>query len=262
MLWNVGFLPRLFHDGRAATLEDQAAGPLFSPGEMANTAAQLERTLNAIPAYRPLFAQAFGLRPDEPVTTALVVRALAAFEGTLVSFNSRYDQYIRGDAGALNAAELHGYELFHSFKTRCAVCHAPPLFTDGELTVIGAPEPDGVPFDRGAEAVAGDSTLRGAFRNPSLRNIELTAPYMHSGAHATLEEAVRFYSDEPGSHVPAGERVLLSWLMFSGAPVLSDAEVDALVAFLRTLTDESAQPQVPARVPSGLPVLDGEAGRG
>jgi len=253
-LWNVGFLRRLFWDGRARTLEEQAAGPMFAAQEMGTTPGRLEAALNGNAIYRALFAETFALEDGAPITTALVTRALAAFQGSLVSFDSRYDRFMRGDPDALDQRERRGYELFHSFATRCANCHSPPLFTNHELMAIGAPEAEGAPFDAGAGA-GGDVTLHGAFRTPPLRNIARTAPYMHSGAHATLKEVVRFYFDPPGSALPHGERVLVHWLMPSAGVRLDDADVEALVAFLGALTDESRSPPVPARVPSGLPVV-------
>ncbi len=254
-LWNVGFLPRLFWDGRARTLEQQATGPLFAPDEMAATPAGLEAVLNGNAIWRRLFGEAFGLAADARITTGLVLEALVAFQGTLVSFDSRYDRYMAGHDAAFDAREHRGYELFHSFRTRCAHCHAPPLFTDGEVVAIGVPEPPGKAFDPGAAGVSGDSTLHGAFRTPTVRNVLRTSPYMHSGAHVSLADAVRFYSEPPGSKIPPGEHVLLHWLMIEGAPTLSDTEIDDLVAFMGALTDETSMPRIPERVPSGLPVV-------
>lgn len=254
-LWNAGFLRRLFLDGRAASLEQQAAGPLFAADEMANTPEQLERTLGAVPAYQALFATAFGTDRRGGVTVERVLLALTAFQSTLISLDSRYDRYMHGDDAALDAHELRGLDLFHSFATRCAHCHKPPLFTDQEFAVIGAPEGPGTPFDPGVAALTGDGMLRGAFRTPSVRNATRTAPFMHSGGHATLTEAVRFYFEEPGTQVPPEEHILLHWLMLSGGPRLSESDLDALTAFIETLTDETAAPAVPRAVPSGLPVV-------
>lgn len=253
-LWNVAFLNRLFLDGRARSLEQQAVGPLFTRDEMANSPGQLERDLNGSSEYRRLFREAYGLDRGAPVTTDLVIRSLVAFESSLISLNSPYDRYIQGDDEALNAQEKRGFELFHSFATRCAHCHTPPLFTDDELAVIGAPDAAGQPFDAGAGSVTGDVTLRGAFRTPSLRNIARTAPYMHSGALEDLRAAVEFYNKKPGHAVPAGQRVLLHWLMSFDGPRLGKEDILALVAFLESLTDESLMPEIPGRVPSGLPV--------
>jgi len=254
-LWNVGFMEPLFWDGRAGTLEAQAEGPLFAPEEMANTPAALLATLNAIPAYRALFTQAFGPAAGEPVDLARVTGALTAFQASLVSFNSRYDRYAHGDEDALNAQEQRGHALFRSFVIRCSQCHTPPLFSNRQLAVIGAPDAAGAPFDPGAGAFSADPAQRGAFRVPSLRNIALTAPYMHAGVFQDLNAVVEFYNDRRGHAVPASESLHIHWHIPLHGPTLSAQEVGDLVAFLHALTDTSMTPPIPAQVPSGLAVV-------
>lgn len=178
--------------------------------------------------------------------------ALTAFEASLISLNSRYDHYAHGSARALNADEIAGLNVFRSFVARCAECHTPPLFTNQQIAVIGTPEPEGLARDVGAAKPFEDETMRGGFRVPSLRNIELTAPYMHSGRFPTLEEAAAFYTKGRGHAVPKGEDLKIHWHIWE--PDLTDQEVQQIAAFLRTLTDESFKPDVPARVPSGLPI--------
>ncbi len=253
-LWNIGFADKLFVDGRAPNLQEQAMGPLFSPDEMAANPQDMMARLAAIPAYEALFLEAFG--EGEPVITlGRVLDAIAAFQSTLVSFDSPYDRYTLGDRTALSDAQQRGHDLFHSFMTRCANCHVPPLFSDNQLVVIGAREPPGKAFDPGAGAVTDDPTLHGAFRTPQLRNVALTAPYMHSGGEATLREAVAFYNEKRGHAVPEGEPVLIHWLIFADGRLLSDRQVDDLTAFLHALNDQSAMPELPLAVPSGLPVV-------
>ena len=250
-LWNVGFLQRFFWDGRAHSLEEQVQGPLYGATEMGTTQARLATTLNAIPAYRSLFALAY---PD--ATAAIrnehVYRALAAFESSLVSLNSRYDLYAQGVDEALSPHELEGLNIFRSFVARCAECHTPPLFTNQQVAVIGMPEPDGLPLDAGAGAISNEPMLRGGFKVPSLRNVALTAPYGHAGQFATLRETVAFYTGGRGHAVPRGEQLRIHWHIWE--PKLSEQELDRLVDFLGALTDESFRPASPARVPSGLPV--------
>ena len=188
------------------------------------------------------------------ITAAEVYTALAAFQTTLVSLNSRYDRYAHGYAAALNERELAGLNVFRSFVARCAECHTPPLFTNGQVAVIGAPEPAGHPFDAGAEKTFHAAKLRGGFKVPTLRNIARTAPYMHSGAFGTLRETVEFYNKGRGNAVPPGETLYLHWHISS--PDLTATEVGLLVDFLQTLTDEAFTPEIPQRVPSGLPPLD------
>jgi cytochrome c peroxidase len=176
--------------------------------------------------------------------------ALAAFETSLISLNSRYDQYAHGYHQALNKDEIEGLNVFRSFVARCAECHTPPLFTNQQLAVLGTPEPDGKALDPGAQIPYNDVSLRGAFKIPSLRNVELTAPYMHSGRFKTLRETVEFYTKGRGHAVPEEENLYLHWHIWE--PDLSDNELDRLVDFLKTLTDESFIPKRPIRLPSSL----------
>lgn len=254
-LWNVAFLERFFWDARADSLEVQAQGPLFSAVEMGNTPERLLASLNGNPTYRRLFREAFPGRGASGIALEQVVTALAAFQASLVSLNSRYDRYAHGYHAALNEREIAGLNVFRSFVARCAECHTPPLFTNQQVAVIGAPEPPGRPFDVGAEATFHEPKLRGGFKVPTLRNIARTAPYMHSGAFGTLREAVEFYNKGRGHAVPRGERLYLHWHI--NEPRLTDEELDRLVDFLQALTDESFMPEIPARVPSGAVLRGG-----
>jgi cytochrome c peroxidase len=252
-LWNVGFLRRLQWDGRAHTLEEQVVGPLYGAEEMGNRPARLLAALNGIAQYRRLFTDAFpdasgGIRPEH------VYRALAAFESSLVSLNSRYDLYAHGVSDALSTQEIEGLNVFRSFVARCAECHTPPLFTNQQIAVIGMPEAPGRRLDPGAGAVAGTEALRGGFKVPSLRNVALTAPYGHAGQFATLRETVAFYTGGRGHAVPEGEHLRIHWHISN--PRLTSHELDRVVEFLNALTDESFRPATPAAVPSGLPVAD------
>jgi cytochrome c peroxidase len=249
-LWNVGFLKSLFWDGRAETLVEQASGPLFDELEMNNSREKLESTLNGIERYRSMFAVAFP--ETTKITLAEISQSLAAFQSSLISLNSRYDRYAHGDESALSAKEQRGHTVFRSFVTRCSQCHTPPLFTNQQLAVTGAPEFVDQGFDTGAEKVLGMSQLRGAFKVPGLRNVDLTAPYMHSGALEDLQAVISFYNDERG-HAVKGRGLQLHWHMVN--PGLSKAEESALIAFLLSLRDESNKPNTPALVPSGLLVV-------
>lgn len=253
-LWNVSFQQRLFWDGRATNLEDQAEGPLFHEDEMRMTPARLNARLQQS-RYAPLFRDAFG-RTGRRISAALVQRALAEFQRTLISFNSPYDRYALGDRGALNPQELHGFNVFRSFITRCAECHVPPLFTNQQDAIIGAPEAKGLPFDPGIEGLTGSKHMRGAFRIPIIRNVARTGPYMHSGGLASLEDVVEFY-DRGGGRALSNPQGPLEIHWHVRRIGLSSQEKLALVAFLRSLTDESAMPRIPRELPSGLPVLDG-----
>ncbi len=249
------FLKRFFWDARASSLEEQMLGPLYDPKEMNNTPQQLLSDLNNNTHYRQLFFQAYPASSENnsEITLDKIYHALTAFEASLISLNSRYDQYAHGYEKALNEKEIAGLNVFRSFVARCAECHTPPLFTNQQIAVIGTPEPDGMPRDIGAQKITGDISLRAGFKVPSLRNIDLTAPYMHSGKFENLRDAAEFYTKGRGHAVPEGENLHLHWHIWE--PKLSDNELDLLVAFMKTLTDENFKPQTPKRLPSGLPLV-------
>lgn len=250
-LWNMAFQKRFFWDARASSLEEQALGPLYNQKEMNNSPEQLLKDLNNSPAYLALFNQAFPQQSE--ITLDNIYRALTAFESSLISLNSRYDQYAHGYAKALNQQEIEGLNVFRSFVARCAECHTPPLFTNQQIAVIGTPEPEGIPRDIGAQGPSGDPSLRAGFKVPSLRNVDLTAPYMHSGRFKNLKDAAEFYTKGRGHAVPEGEHLSLHWHIWE--PKLTDHELDLLVAFMKTLTDESFKPQTPKTLPSGLKLV-------
>ncbi|QDP00897.1 c-type cytochrome [Thalassotalea sp. PS06] len=251
-LWNVAFLDRFFWDGRADTLEEQAVGPLFDPKEMGNNPQQLLASLRGNDSYPSMFKQAFP--ETEQIEIEQVATALAAFQTSLISLNSRYDQYAHGFHDALSENEIKGMNIFRSFVARCAECHQPPLFTNNQIAVIGTPEPEGMPFDPGAEVPFNDKRMRGGFKVPTLRNIAKTAPYMHSGGMKSLREAAGFYTKGRGHAVPEGEELIIHWHIWE--PNLTDEELDRIVDFLHALTDESLTPQIPSVLPSGLPAVD------
>jgi cytochrome c peroxidase len=253
-LWNVAFMKKFFWDARATSLEQQMQGPLFSPNEMGTTPEQLSKTLNQIKLYQKLFNEAFPDKQSNHIELEEVYLALTAFESSLISLNSRYDQYAHGYHQALNQQEIEGLNIFRSFVARCAECHTPPLFTNQQVAVLGLAEPEGISFDQGAQETYNDSTLRGAFKVPSLRNVELTAPYTHSGRFETMREMAEFYNKGRGHEIPKGEKLYLHWHIWE--PNLSDYELDRLVDFMKTLTDESFKPITPSQLPSGIKIKD------
>ncbi|MEE9607824.1 MAG: cytochrome c peroxidase [Myxococcota bacterium] len=246
-LYNVAFKHRLFWDRRAGSLEEQVRGPLFSADEMGAEPGALLARLRAIPAYRERFARAFPPAGDEAVSVENLARAIAAFERTLVSDDSRYDRYARGQRDALTPAERRGLTLFRSVHTRCFECHRLPTFEAPLAMGVGVPS-----VDDGVGALSGVEAQRGQFGVPTLRNVALTAPYMHDGSLATLEDVVAFYRKGGGRALGVdAARVHEHVRPFA----ISDREASDLVAFLGALTDESARPEIPGQVPSGLPVL-------
>ncbi|MEZ4769236.1 MAG: cytochrome c peroxidase [Caldilineales bacterium] len=242
-LWNTGFNAFLLWDGRETSLESQARLPLTLPNEMAETPDMLEAKLRAIPAYVDLFDAAFSGGVDA-VTFDNVTRALAAFQRTLISDDSPYDRFVAGDEGALTEQQQRGMDLFFSERTHCGECHQPPLLANETFRVTGVPSNDP------GRAGVSERGLYGAFKVPSLRNVALTAPYMHAGQFATLEEVVQFYADGAGraNGFPRVDPML------RGFDLTADEKAD-LVAFLNALTDESRLPPVPDVALSGLPTV-------
>jgi cytochrome c peroxidase len=252
-LWNVAFLKSFFWDARVSTLEEQIVGPLYSPIEMGNNPAKLLSDLNSNELYTQLFNGAFP-NSSEAITLEEIYTAIIAFQTSLISLNSRYDQYAHGNHKALSPSELEGMNIYRSFVARCSECHTPPLFTNQQIAVIGTPEPVGMPLDIGAEQTYNAPQIKGGFKVPTLRNIEKTAPYMHSGRFETLRESVEFYTKGRGHAVPEGVAMQLHWHIWE--PDLTEDELDRIVDFLLTLTDETFMPITPSSVPSGLTPLN------
>ncbi|MAF66561.1 MAG: hypothetical protein CMJ84_13005 [Planctomycetes bacterium] len=257
-IWNAAYNVRQFWDGRAADLEEQAAGPIQDAGEMAQDADELVEQLAAIPEYVTLFQEAFGGTATEAVTFDHTTDAIAAFERTILTADSPYDRYAAGDRGALTDAQRRGLAAFRSLKTRCFECHNVPTFANPDFKVVGVPpHPDLAEEDLGRGEVAG-AGYEHAFKVPTLRNVALTAPYMHNGVFATLEDVIDFYADGGGHAFELGEIDIDDKIRpFE----FSERERADLIAFLHALTDESALPEPPARVPSELPVVSRLANR-
>ncbi|MFO7179908.1 MAG: cytochrome c peroxidase [Pseudomonadota bacterium] len=233
VLWNVGYLPRLYWDGRADSLEAQALAA-WAGGNMGVGKDKLEakaKEIAKVPGYKEAFAKVF---PDRGVTPETIVQAIAAYERTLVCDDTRYDRYAKGDKNALDEREKQGLELFMG-KAGCAACHAPPHFSTAYVTKdgtyfntgIGTRDKNKDEVDVGRMAVTKNEADWAAFKPPSLRNVAKSPPYFHDGSIANLEEAVRFMAS--GGY--ANEK--LSPLMVDRK--LTDAEISALVAFLRAL---------------------------
>lgn len=246
-LWNVGYVRNLFWDGRVQSLEMQALFPLTNPDEMGvRDLDALVAELLSYPEYASLFAAAF---PGEAIDFSQVENALAAFQRTFVSNNSPFDKFVAGEIDALTPSAQRGLDLFRSTKARCVECHMFPTFSSESFRVIGVES-----NDVGRAAVF-ENGLVGSFKVPTLRNIALTAPYMHNGALATLAAVIDFYADG-GGRVRGVENMDLLVQKID----LSAQERTDLEAFLRALTDESNKPEVPEAVPSGLPVLEPPGG--
>ncbi|MDT8398204.1 MAG: cytochrome-c peroxidase [Pseudomonadales bacterium] len=217
-----------FWDGRASDLKAQAGGPMANPGEMASTHELATEVLASIPAYEREFNAVFA---TPGVTIDRITAAIAEFEESLVTPNSRFDQWLRGDAGALRAEEKSGYELFKS--AGCAGCHNGPAVGGGafmKMGLLAAYETDSP--EVGREAVTGNVADRYVFKVPTLRNVALTYPYFHDGAVNTLDEAVELMG-----RLQLGRR-------------FSPAQTAQIVAFLHTLTGEQPSFTLPILPPS------------
>lgn len=186
---NAAFHKFQFWDGRAGSLEEQALGPIQNPIEMNLTLEEMVERLNKVQGYRKQFGVVFG---SEEISAENVGRAIAAFERTICSGDAPYDRFKAGDKAALSEAAQRGMKLFFN-KAHCSACHTGPNLTDNAFHNIGVgmdkPEPD---LGRQVHSkLAGD---RGSFKTPTLREIALTAPYMHDGSMATLEEVIEHYA--------------------------------------------------------------------
>jgi len=251
---NAAFLREQFWDGRAATLEDQALQPIVNPVEMAMADhAAVETKLQGLAEYGPLFKQAFG---DTRVTIQRVVQAIASFERTLLDVQAPIDRFLAGNQGAISESAKRGWTLFNG-KARCNTCHgyvsAFPLFTDEQYHNIGVAakavnfnelagkverHPETLPQlsheeginQLGRFLVTHERKDIGAFKTPQLRNLALTAPYMHDGSEKTLLEVIEFYDrgGNPNPWIDGGMRPL---------GLTSDEKAD-LAELLKTFTGE------------------------
>jgi len=217
-----------FWDGRAKDLKAQAGGPIANPGEMGFTHELAVDVLQSIPAYVTEFKVVFG---SDKVNIDEVTKAIAAFEETLVTPNSRFDKWLKGDKKALNANEVAGYRLFKD--SGCVACHNGPAVGGNSYQKMGVVEPYNTTSKaEGRSAVTGKDADRFNFKVPTLRNVELTYPYFHDGEAATLKDAV----DTMG-RLQLGKK-------------FTDDENTKIVAFLKTLTGDQPSFKLPILPPS------------
>ena len=223
-----------FWDGRAATLEEQAEGPIANPNEMADTTSPKEahkicvERLKQIAGYRDLFKQVFG---TENFTIKEVTMAIASFERTILSGDSPYDRYEAGDKYALSPSQVAGMKLFFG-KAHCSICHTPPNFTDNGFANIGVGMKSKNP-DLGRYLITGREADKGAFKVPTLREVSRSGPYMHNGGFDSLELVVYYYNIG-GYKNP--------WLDPRMQPLdLTEEEQRQLVDFLYALSGEGWQ---------------------
>lgn len=215
---NSGYYTSNFWDGRAASLEEQALGPIQDPGEMNQPLDELIVKLKGIDGYEELFINA-GF--EDGITAVNIGKAIAAFERLVVVKDTPYDRFLQGDRDALTAEEIRGLDLFTS-KASCITCHQGENLSDNLFHNIGI-ESD----DKGRAAVTGNDSDLGAIRTPGLYGLTHTAPYMRDGSIATLEDVVEYYNRGGDNH--PNKSGLINPLN------LTDAEKADLVAFLRAL---------------------------
>ncbi|MEO8519940.1 MAG: cytochrome c peroxidase [Acidobacteriota bacterium] len=216
--WGTSF----FWDGRASTLEQQALQPILSPAEL-GMAPEAVMALARSAQYRSDFVTAFGAEP----TLSDVARALASYVRTIVAGSSPFDRYVGGERGALGGDAIRGLGLFRG-KAGCTACHAGPTLSDERFHNTGVAWRTGRLSDDGRARVTGAAADRGAFKTPSLRQVTGTAPYMHDGSFATLEQVIDYY-DAGGQANPALDTRI--------RPLhLSAGERRDLLAFLAALT--------------------------
>ncbi len=240
-LINAGFQRSFFWDGRSETLNDQVTAVFTNKDEFAGNSHEFSGEILRDSAYIALFKDAYG---GIPVSNREVIKAISAYLTTLQGFNSKFDRNIRGETDTFSVEEKLGFNIFMG-KALCATCHfipltngtVPPFYTDTEKEVIGVPETNEnltLDDDKGFYSRYKEEIHRGMFKTPSVRNVSLTAPYMHNGVYISLEEVMDFYNRGGGGGL--GFDLQHQTLPFDNLD-LSTEEQQALVHFMNTLTD-------------------------
>lgn len=256
---NAALQREYFYDMRAFNLEMQIGMVLTNEKEMAGNYDTLVAKLSASPGYVDYFKRVFRGTADTTISMKSIVNAIAEYERTLVSFNSRFDRNVRGEENTMTAEEQNGFNIFMN-KGRCATCHylplfnnlVPPIYTRSEWEIIGTTATSDLSHpvldpDPGRGGLYGTEIFMNAFKTPTLRNIALTGPYMHNGAFQKLEDVIDFYDRGGGAGLGLSipNQTLPSDKLF-----LTKAEKENLVLFLHTLTDTTNLTTVPPGLPS------------
>jgi len=240
-LINLGYsINGLFWDGRSDDLEDQAIHPVEDVIELSNKWSDVEEQLMDHPTYPKMFRKAFGIEDKSEISRDLATKAIAQFERAIVSYDSKFDR-VQANEDVFTDEELYGFELFYEINpleikdAQCGHCHSGKLSTANKYFNNGLQDPgdEGLQGfdDKGRGLVTNNPIDNGKFRAPTLRNIELTAPYMHDGRLNTLEEVIEHYNS--GGHYATNLDPNLVALD------LTEEEKSAVVAFIKTLTDTS-----------------------
>jgi cytochrome c peroxidase len=257
-LINAAIQGRLFHDARTMNLENQADEVLGNPLEMHHDFSSSVGRLKRSPEYVRMFQEAFKGTPDSFISGHSILLAIAEYERTLVSFNSRFDKSIRGEENTLTSNELNGFQLFIT-KGNCAGCHFIPLFSGtrppeykvSEWEVLGVPDVNDrskakLDSDPGRAGVHKTALYRHAFKTPGLRNIAYTAPYMHNGVFSTLEEVMDFYNSGGGK---AWGLDVPNQSLDADSLRLTKEEIQNIISFLNALSDTVGMTSRPASLP-------------
>lgn len=226
---NIAWVSPHFWDGRAETLEEQAAGPITSEIEMNGKFKVIVNDLKNVPDYVNWFSQIF---PDEAISRENILAAIATFERTIVSGWSPFDRWVDGDHDAVSASAKRGFELFEG-KAKCASCHSGWNFTDNQFHDIGLDTSD---IGR-AKIEPNNPKALHAFKTPGLRNTVYRAPYMHNGSVQTLADVIVHYEHGGIARPSLSEKMKA----FS----LTSNELDDLTAFIKTLTAENQEASIP-----------------
>ncbi len=238
-------LPHFFWDGRAASLEEQAGGPMINPIEMGMADHKIVvDKLNAIPGYAKYFKESFG---TEQITIERITKAIADYERTRMSGNSAWDRWRAGDQNAVSDDVKKGHRLFFG-DAFCNNCHLGPNFTDSQFHNLGVGwNPETKTFaDEGRYVVTKKESDKGAFKTPSLRDVSKRAPYMHDGSIKDLRETVKLYS-KGGEPNPYLDRKIDR--RFAERLDLSEEQITQLVKFMEALDGEGYQDTAPTAFP-------------
>jgi cytochrome c peroxidase len=232
---NTGFNPIQNWDGKRDSLEGVTMGPVQNPDMMAMDGKLLSTWLAKVPGYKAAFDAAY---PGEAIDKVTVAKATGAFQRTLVSDDSPFDQWLKGDKKALTPQQVKGFRLFADpAKGNCVACHQAPNFTDSGFHNLGLASFAKVPPDMGRFAIKPIPALKGAFKTPTLRDITLTAPYFHDGSASTLMEVMDHYNK--GGIVKTNLSPNIKPLN------LSTEEMQDIVAFMQGLTTKHKRFELP-----------------
>ena len=244
-VWNAAFQSRFFWDGRAQSLEEQAKGPIINPVEMGMPSyADVENRLNANESYRSLFSRAFG--DNKPISINRIAKAIAAYEMTLVTSDTPYDRFVRGELNAMTDQQIRGMSLFQSVG--CTLCHYGPNFSSASIfddskpyRIFPAnPTPFETEFEILEKTIDQNNASRKAWRVPSLRNVALTGPWLHNGSVDKLEDVVNIMAAAQlglsGHYIQWSDQK--NSIETINRPVLSEQQISDIVAFLNALSSD------------------------